>query len=508
MSKTAQQPFVSTDHLQDAAPDRRRLRLTLLAMCIAAFMIQLDVTIVNVALPTIQKSLGSTVGQMEWVLSGYALGLAAFIPLAGAMGDRLGHKSIFTAGLIVFGIGSIGCALGADSTTLIASRMVQGVGGAAILALTLAILKRVYPASARGRAIGTWAAVGGTGFGAGPVIGGLLLGSYGWASIFWVNIPFTALAVFLTLLAVPETRHATSIRALDGRGIFLASLGLTSLTFGLIEATSGPWSDPLTLTPIVGGFCLLVVFAWWQRHASEPLVPESLRGAPSFVGACLIYFASYTAFAGTLYYVTLLFQNIKGWSALQTGLSWLLMNIPFLIFAQLAGHLEARFSTRAIVTAGCFLSALGVATLAGLTDVPSLDYAIIGYVLSGAGFGLLVPGVTHVAMRDVPPNAAGAGSAILNCSRQLGTATGLATIGALGSAATTSRLADSIMPITLNREALSNVVSGRAIETLGENLREIAVAAFIHGYRVALTACVLCLIAAAFVSVSALRAKE
>lgn len=258
----------------------------------------------------------------------------------------------------------------------------------------------------------------------------------------------------------------------------------------------------------MGGFGLLGGFAWWQRRASEPLVPESLRGARSFVGACLIYFTSYTAFAGTLYYVTLLFQNIKGWSALQTGLSWLLMNIPFLIFAQLAGHLEARFSTRAIVTAGCFLSALGIAMLAGLADVPSLDYAAIGYVLSGAGFGLLVPGVTHVAMRDVPPNAAGAGSAILNCSRQLGTATGLATIGALGSAATTSRLADGIMPIPLNREALSNVISGRAIETLGGNLREIAVAAFIHGYRVALTACVLCLIAAVLVSVSALRAKE
>jgi EmrB/QacA subfamily drug resistance transporter len=307
--------------------------LTLLAMCVAAFMIQLDVTIVNVALPMIQQSLGSTMGQLEWVVSGYALSLAACIPLAGALGDRYGHKFVFIGGLIVFSIGSAGCAIADSSTALIISRFVQGAGGAAMLALTLAILNQTYPAAVRSQAIGIWAAIGGTGFGAGPVVGGLLLGSFGWASIFWVNLPFAAIASTMALLVVPQGSAAGTKRPLDAVGVVLASVGLASVTFSLIESTSKPWQPLPTLMPAVAGLVALALFALWQRRTGNPLIPVALRRAPSFVGACGVYFASYTAFAGTLYYVTLFYQNFKGWSAFETGLSWLLMNIPFLVTA-------------------------------------------------------------------------------------------------------------------------------------------------------------------------------
>ena len=489
----------------------RRHRLTLLAMCIAAFMIQLDVTIVNVALPTIQKSLGSTIGQTEWMLSGYALGLAAFIPLAGALGDRFGHRAIFVGGLIVFGGASVGCAMANGGVLLIASRILQGIGGSAMLALTLAILSQTYPAAMRSRAIGTWAAIGGIGFGAGPVAGGLLLGTYGWPSIFWINLLFTIVAVILTLIAVPNVHPAAARRSLDGPGIALASLGLASLTFGLIEAISNPWMSSPALAPIVAGLIVLAAFAWWQRRAANPLVPPGLRRARSFVGACTVYCASYTAFAGTLYYVTMLFQNLRGWSPLHTGLSWLLMNIPFLIVAQVAGPLEQRFTPRTVISAGCLIAGLGVALLACLTDTAGFPMAAMGYLLAGAGFGALVPGLTHVAMRDVPPNAVGAGSAVLNCARQLGTATGLAVIGALGSVAAASRWAAYGTAGSAGSEPqLPNVIAGRietVVQALGDDVRHQAAAAFLHGYRVALSACVLCLAIAAVIAIRGFRAK-
>jgi EmrB/QacA subfamily drug resistance transporter len=481
-------------------------------MCVASFMIQLDVTIVNVALPRIQQGLALTVGQLEWVVSGYALSLAAFIPLAGALGDRFGHRFVFVIGLVTFGIGSAGCATANGGLALIIARFVQGVGGAAMLTLTLAIINQTYPPSMRARAIGTWAAIGGTGFGAGPVTGGLLLGSFGWASIFWVNLPFILVAVVMAAVVVPYTHSSATKRTIDGPGIMLASVGVACITFALIESTTRPWQAILTLIPALVGLLALAFFAAWQRRAPFPLVPASLRRAPSFIGASFIYFASYTAFAGTLYYVTLLFQNLKGWSPLDTGISWLLMNIPFLVTAQLAGRLDRHFAPRLVITSACALAAIGIGTLATLTTTTAFLVAAAGYVVAGVGFGALVPGITHVAMRDVPPDSVGAGSAVLNCSRQLGTATGLAMIGALGAAATTSSWASETSGQSIHAAALAmEVVSGRlelVVQALGSGFREAAIAAFVRGYHLALVACVACLLIARLVAANVFKAES
>jgi MFS transporter, DHA2 family, methylenomycin A resistance protein len=209
--------------LETASPARslsesQRQRLTLAAMCVATFMIQVDVTIVTVALPSIQRGLRMTAGDLEWVVSAYALALAALIPVGGALGDRYGRKRVFLAGVAAFALGSAACAVSWNAGTLIAFRVLQGTGGAAMLALTLSIITETFPAASRAGAIGTWAAIGGTGFGVGPVVGGVLLTFFGWASIFWVNLPFAVVAIAVTMTAVRESRNPDDSGRLDGPG--------------------------------------------------------------------------------------------------------------------------------------------------------------------------------------------------------------------------------------------------------------------------------------------------
>ncbi|MBQ6642330.1 MAG: MFS transporter [Saccharopolyspora sp.] len=473
--------------------DRQR-RIALLALCLAGFVIQLDVTIINVAVPTIQHEFHATTGVLEWIISGYALGLAALIPLMGALGDRLGHRCVLLAGLIVFGLCSAAAALAPKPEVLIGARVGQGVGGAAILALTLAVLADTYPPEQRGHAIGWWAAIGGIGFGAGPVVGGLILSVFGWSTIFWVNVPIILATVALILLTVPIAAATSQPRPLDVPGVVLASAGLASVTFGLITVTDVPWDAARTLVPLGVGGLALTAFMQWQRRADDPLVPRDVRDNSAFIGACAIYFLSYVAFSGTLYYVTLMFQNLLGWSALRTGLSWLLMNIPFLLAAQMAGKLGQRFTPRAIVTTGCAGGAVGVAALSTLTPTTPFAVAGVGYLVSGVGFGLLVPGITSVAMRDVARPVAGAASAMLNSSRQLGTAVGLALVGALGAAATQHSWGSS-------RHRATHTITTGNLHGVPPRLQATASNSFEIGYHVALGICVVSLLVAVWLSV-------
>ena len=232
-------------------PETRR-RLTLLATCVATFMISLDVTIVNVALPSMQRELHMTPGALEWVISAYSLSLAALVPVGGALGDHLGRKRVFLTGMAVFGLGSVGCALSPGAVALVASRAVQGVGGAAMLALSLSIITETFPPATRAGAIGAWAAIGGTGFGAGPVVGGILLSWFGWASVFWVNVPFALAGVLGATVAVRESRNPRS-RGLDLPGVVTSAAGLVAVTLGLIESASRPWGSWPVAAPLVTG---------------------------------------------------------------------------------------------------------------------------------------------------------------------------------------------------------------------------------------------------------------
>jgi DHA2 family methylenomycin A resistance protein-like MFS transporter len=254
-----------------AGPGRNsalRQRLTLLAMCIAQGMILLDVTIVNIALPSIQRELHESSSELEWVISAYAVSLAALIPLSGTLGDRFGRKRFFAAGMVVFTVGSVACALSASAAGLIAARALQGVGGAIMSALALSILSGVYSGKARAGAIGIWATCAGLGFGLGPVVGGLLLGVFGWSSIFWVNVPFGVAGVALTVAVVPASRNPDT-RPVDVPGVLTSAVGLLALTFGLVESASNSWTSAPVGASLAVGLVLLASFAWWERSATR-----------------------------------------------------------------------------------------------------------------------------------------------------------------------------------------------------------------------------------------------
>jgi DHA2 family methylenomycin A resistance protein-like MFS transporter len=497
-----------------APGDARQRRLTLLVMCVATFMIQLDVTVVNVALPRIQADLGMSAGGLEWVISAYALSLAALIPVGGALGDHYGRKRVFLAGMAVFALGSAACALSPNAAVLIASRAVQGVGGAAMLALTLSIITETFPPGVRAGAIGTWAAVGGTGFGVGPVAGGILLTFFGWSSVFWVNVPFAVIGMAGTAVAVRESRNPRS-RRLDRPGAAMSAAGLVAVTLGLIESASHPWASWPVAGPLLIGALLLAGFGLWERRTPHAMVPPALLRARSFACSSLIYLVSYTAFSGVLFYVTLLYQDVNGWTVLRTGLSWLFMNAPFLLMARLAGRLDRSLSPAAVIGAGCLAAAAGFFALSLAGPATPFVVTAVGYAVAGAGFGTLAPAITHVAMRDVPAGASGTASGVLNASRQIGTSVGLAVLGTIGVAAAvsawTARVGRFPVSVRARAGAAAQDVGAARIDavtrSLGAAYRHPAAESFVHGYHLAVGVGAACLLVAALIAAVGLRRR-
>jgi EmrB/QacA subfamily drug resistance transporter len=491
---------------EDARVTRRR-RLTLVAMCIAQGMTLLDVTIVNTALPSIQRELHMTAGQLEWVISAYALSLAAFIPLGGALGDRYGRKRFFLVGMVIFTIGSVACALSTSDLALIGSRAFQGAGGAFMSALTLAILTETYPVERRAGAFGIWAAISGLGFGLGPVVGGALLSVFSWSSVFWVNVPVGVAGFLLAYVAVTESRNPEG-RALDVVGMLAIAFGLLGITFGLIESSSHPWASIDVAAPLAAGIVLVVFFLLWEGRTSSPMLPPTLLRARSFVSGCGVYLLTYLALAGVMFYVTLLFQDVEGWSPFRTGVSWLSMNIPFIVAAQSAGRFRRRFQPVVIVVTGCLIGAAGVAVLALLSNTTSFAVAFVGYVLVGIGWGTLVPGVVNVAMRDVPPGVSGGASGLVNAARQIGTSVGLAVLGTIGVHAATTSWASRSAGVP-GAAAQAQYVAGGQINVVtnavGAQYRPDAVAAFVSGYHLALFVAAASTLAAALVAAVGLR---
>ncbi|WP_158607689.1 MFS transporter [Flexivirga caeni] len=364
----------------------------------------------------------------------------------------------------------------------------------------------------RAGAIGTWAAIGGTGFGVGPVVGGVLLTFFGWSSVFWANIPFAAVAITLTLIAVPESRNPSS-RRLDLLGVAFSALGLVGLTLGLIEASSHPWTSIAVLGPLLVGAALLVCFVHWERRTAEPMIPPALLAARSFVSASGVYLVSYAAFGAFMYYLTLLYQDVNGWSPLKTGLSWLFMNVPFLLMAQLTGRIDRRHPPARVVSTGCLVAAIGIFVLSRADATSPFVHTALGYVLAGIGFGTIVPGVTHIAMRDVPAGVSGAGSGVVNASRQLGTSIGLAVLGSIGVTASTSHWHNAIhrLPASAHVAASAQTqnVAGAHISAvthaLGPAYRHTAIQSFVQGFHLALGIAAALVLAAAITALLGFR---
>jgi DHA2 family methylenomycin A resistance protein-like MFS transporter len=408
-----------------------RQRLTLAVACIAQVMMVLDVLIVSVALPAMQRELHLSPAGLEWVVSGYALALAALIPLGGALGDHIGRRRVFVAGVIVFTLASAGCALSVSGGMLIGFRVVQGIGGAVMSSLTLSLISEAYPPEARARPIGIWAAVSGLAVAAGSVVGGLLLSVFPWSSIFWVNVPIGVLAVVISLVAVAESREPVP-RPFDSAGVALSACGLLLLTFGLVYSADATWASPVAAPCVAAGVVILAVFFARERKVAYPMVPPALLRTRGFGRACAVYLLAYLAFSGFIYYVTLFFQNIDGWSALRTGLSWLFFCIPYFFVAQLGKWVAGWLPAAEAVGSGCLIAAAGMLGMSQFTTATPFAWAAACYILVGVGFALMVPAASTAAMAEVPEGSSGIGSGLFNATRQIGTAMGLAILGSIG----------------------------------------------------------------------------
>ena len=487
----------------------RTRRLTLAAMSASQAMIVLDITIVNVALPSIQRELGVSASNLEWVVGAYTLVLASLILVGGAIGDRLGRRRVFLSGLAVFIVASVGCALAPDDPELIAFRALQGVGGAAMAALTLSILVDAYPADRRTGAIGLWAAMGGFGFALGPVVGGLLIPAFGWSAVFWVNVPIGVACGALTLAGVRESRDPAA-RPLDPLGALLAATGLFLLTFALIESNRRSWTSAPVAATLVAGIAMLGAFVAWERRSPSPMVPLSMLRERRFASANVVFALLYLGLAALLFFVTLYFQNVRGWSALKTGTSWLFLNVPFLAASAGVARLAAVFGGRALICAGSLAAAAGMLLLASMQRDTDFWVAAVGYAVLGLGYGLAAPLVSSQAMAGVPDVLAGTGSGILNSARQVGASVGLAVTGAIGVGIAThvwdgkvSALPASVQAAA--RAARQDAAGGRQLN-LGPAAQHAATDAFLTGYHWAMTAGGLALAVAGVTALVGLRA--
>ncbi|MFT8395305.1 MFS transporter [Propionibacterium sp.] len=503
-------------HPEPAERAESRIRtFTLVAMCLAQFMIMLDVTIVNIALPSMQRELHLDNSGLEWIISAYALSLAALIPFGGALGDRYGRKRWFLIGLVVFTIGSIGCALSTSSTALVLCRAVQGLGGALMVTLTLSIVTLAFPPTRRAKAIGVWGSLGGLGFGMGPLAGGLLLSRFSWEAVFWVNVPIGLVTLYFTLRFVRESPRVFE-GSLDVPGLVLTGLGLVGIAYGLITASSHSWTYPVVLPSLIVGILLLFVFVRWERVAPSPMMPLGLFRSLGFVTGIFAYFFNFLALTGGMFYMTLMYQNVKGWAVLPTGLTWLFMNIPFVVSAQYADWLNRRLPAAGIITIGAVIEALGTLLLSMVTAGTPLPLTLAGFFCLGLGPGIMIPTATHLAMSDAPAAFAGSASSVLNASRQIGSSVGLAVLGAIGALVTGRHWASTVggMPDEVQAEAsslLPSVVGGRISNVgsvLGDSARGAAVDAFTAGSHVALLVATACMVVCTLIALHALRRRR
>jgi MFS transporter, DHA2 family, methylenomycin A resistance protein len=466
--------------------------LTLVAMCVAQGMIFLDTTIVNVALPSIQRELDVDPGNLIWVVNAYVLALASLIMVGGTLGDRYGRKRLFLIGLTIFTAMSAACALSPNESVLIAARAAQGVGAALVAPLSLSILADAYAPERRTAAIGIWAAVAGLGFGAGPVVGGILVELFSWSAVFWVNVPIGIIGLVLVITGVRESRNPDA-RRLDVAGVVLIAAGLCVLTFAIVESEHFGWTSPTMIALLAAAAVLLISFLVVESKVREPMVPLGLFRDSRFTVSCGAYAIMYLAQASTFFFVTLFFQNVEGWSALEVGLSWLIMNTPFLITSMLAGRLAVWIGT-ATCWLGVLLGGIGVLALAFLTPGAGLLAASPGYVLIGMGYGMAVPTISSIAVSALPPERSGLAAGVLNSARQVGTALGLATLGAIGLAVTRNSWAAQSAQLPTSAQAgapdiVQDVSGGQGsvvAQQLGAAAKPLVDRAFVDGLHVAL----------------------
>ena len=444
--------------------------LVLLVLCLGFFMIMLDTTIVNIALPAMLKGLGSSLDQIVWVVNAYLLSYATLLITGGRLGDIFGPRNLFVVGLVVFVGASTACGLSGTATQMIIARVIQGIGGALLTPQTLAIVNTVFPQEKRGAAMGVWSAVIGSSTIAGPTLGGVLVDQASWRWIFYVNVPVGLVTLVGTFLFVPDIRPGRSHR-LDVPGVLLASVGLVLVVFGLVEGQRYDWGacwGAITIWEIIaGGVAVLALFVLYERRPAEPLLPLALfrnrvYSAMNWVQALVAF-----GILGIYLPVILFLQSVLGMSAVHAGLTLAPWSVATIVAAPVAGRLADRYGGTWVLAGGLVLFGGGIALM-----IPSIrlgagvpDFLLPG-IVAGAGLGLSMAPMTAEAMRGIQPQQVGAASGMFNAVRQVGSVIGSSVVGAVLQHQLTAHLGDQAAHRTAALQGVPDDVKAR----------------FLHGY--------------------------
>jgi EmrB/QacA subfamily drug resistance transporter len=464
---------------------------TLVAVCAGVFMLLLDITIVNVALPQIQNDFSASLADLQWVLDAYALTLAAFLLTAGSIGDARGHKRVFAAGLVIFTTGSILCGAAPNALFLSLARAFQGIGGAIMFATALALIANAFAPRERGVAFGVFGAVTGVAVAVGPVLGGALTSGLSWRWIFFVNVPVGLAALAVTIWGVAESRTDAGAHV-DWAGCATFSIALAALVYGLIRSHPDGWGSPGVWGSLVLSGVMLVTFVVVERRMRNPMFDFSLLRVPTFSGGLIAAWAISASLFSLLTYIVIYLQAIQGYSALQAGLRFLPLTLVIFLVAGVAGRLSSLMPIRWLIGPGFLLIAVGLLVMRGNDPTQSWTHLVPGFVIAGVGAGLVNTPLASTAVGVVEPRRAGMASGVNSTFRQVGIATGIALLGSILS----SQLRDSVVatlshgPLAPQAARLADAVSNgqfrEAVASVAPSERGLALGAAANGYASAL----------------------
>jgi EmrB/QacA subfamily drug resistance transporter len=473
---------------------RTKKPLILLALCLAALIINIDVTIVNVALPSLVRELGATTTKLQWVVDAYTLVFAALILAAGSLSDRVGRKGTLIVGLGIFGLGSMAGTLCTTANQLIAARVVMGMGAAAIFPSTLSLIANIFTErKERAQAIGLWGATTGVGVATGPIVGGWLLEQFWWGSVFLFMVPVAAVVAGLVAWAVPTSRDP-SAPPIDARGLALSTAGMALLVLGIIQAPNWGWSSAPTFATIAAGIGTLVLFVNVESRTARPMLDVSLFRNARFTAASGSITIAFFTLTGFSFLITQYFQFVKSYSPFATGVRLLPVAASIAVAAVLGTKLAVRLGNKAVVAAGLALFGAVLLWIGGNSASTSYATLVAQMVVGGSGVGLITAPATEAIMGAVPTEKAGVGSAINDATRLFGEALGVAVIGSIAASLfehrLTSRLPNALSPAA--RQAARGSLGGALVtaqhlthagfHATAHALSDAAISAFLHGF--------------------------
>ena len=474
-----------------AITDRNRKWWTLGSMSFALFMIMLDNTVVNVALPSIQSDLDASLSALEWTVNAYTLSFAVLLVTGGRLGDIFGRRRMFLAGVVVFSLSSAAIGLAPTDTALVIGRAVQGVGAALMMPATLSIITNAFPPHERGKAIGTWAGVSALALAIGPVFGGFLTQEVSWRAIFFLNLPVAAGAVAVTLFAARESRDETVARSVDVPGIATLTAGLTALVLALVEGNQWGWGSPIIVGLLALAAVSLAAFVAVELRTRVPMVDFSFFRSRSFLGANVVAFIVSFAMLAMFFFIALYMQNILGYSPLEAGVRFLPSTVMVMVVGPISGRLSDRIGPRPLMVAGLLIVAASMLWQARIQVDTGFGYLLPAFVAMGIGIAMVMSPMSTAAMNAVHVSKAGVASGVLSMSRMVGGTFGVAALGALVAALGGSRLHELLPALSEpERERLTHALGSGTGSAAGNGavadaMREAYVHALQYGLLIA-----------------------